>query len=116
MEVSFARKASVCKYVVPEGYPDAPRNGDMVELPAKVPEGVTVFLSAVDVREGALIATGSRTVAVVAAAGRIGEAEGLCERVVREIAGPFFHRADIGTEAAIARRVEHMKAVRSICV
>jgi phosphoribosylamine--glycine ligase len=32
---------------------------------------------------------------------------------VKQIGGPFFHRADIGTEAAIARRVEHMKAVRA---
>ena len=38
-----ARKASVCKYVVPEGYPDAPRKGDVADLPAEVPEGATVF-------------------------------------------------------------------------
>jgi len=37
----------------------------------------------------------------------------VCERVVRQIPGPFFHRADIGTAPSIARRVEHMKAVRS---
>jgi phosphoribosylamine--glycine ligase len=111
--VSFSPKASVCKYVVPEGYPDNPRKGDVVLLPTELPEGVTMFLSAVDVKDGALIATGSRTVAVVGTAATIGEAEAVCERVVRQIPGPFFHRTDIGTEPAIARRVEHMKAVRS---
>ena len=116
VEVSFARKASVCKYVVPDGYPDAPRKGDVVELPAKVPGGATVFLSAVDVRDGELVATGSRTVAVVATGESLSEAEALCERVVRQIPGPFFHRADIGTAAAIERRVEHMKAVRAVWV
>jgi phosphoribosylamine--glycine ligase len=111
--VSFAPKASVCKYVVPEGYPDNPRKGDVVLLPAELPEGVTVYLSAVDVQNGKLIATGSRTLAVVGTAATIAEAEALCERVVGQIPGPFFHRADIGTGPSIARRVEHRKAVRS---
>jgi phosphoribosylamine-glycine ligase len=113
VSVRFAAKASVCKYVVPEGYPDNPRKGDAVLLPAELPEGVSMFLSAVDVKDNVLIATGSRTIAIVGTAATIGEAEALCERVVRQISGPFFHRADIGTEPAIARRVEHMKAVRS---
>jgi phosphoribosylamine--glycine ligase len=111
-DVRFETKASVCKYVVPGGYPDNPRKGDAVVLPTELPEGIAMFLSAVDVKDGALIATGSRTVAVVGTAATIGEAEALCERVVRQIPGPFFHRVDIGTETAIARRVEHMMAVR----
>jgi len=110
--VSFSLKASVCKYVVPEGYPDNPRKGDELLLPAELPQGVTMYLSAVDVKDGELIATGSRTIAVVGIASTIAGAEALCERVVRQIPGPFFHRADIGTEPSIARRVEHMKAVR----
>jgi phosphoribosylamine--glycine ligase len=114
VDVSFARLASVCKYVVPEGYPDAARKGDVVVLPVDVPDGVTVFLSAVDVRDGELVATGSRTVAVVGVGEGLAEAEALCEGVVREIPGPFFHRADIGTAVAIERRVEHMKAVRAV--
>ena len=111
--VKFSPKASVCKYVVPEGYPDNPRKGDELLLPAELPRGVTMYLSAVDVKDGKLIATGSRTLAVVGTAATIAEAEAVCERVVRKIPGPFFHRADIGTAPSIARRVEHMKAVRS---
>jgi phosphoribosylamine--glycine ligase len=111
--VSFAPMASVCKYVVPDGYPDNPRKGDALLLPAKLPEGVTMYLSAVDMKDEQLIATGSRTVAVVGTAATIAGAEAACERIVRQIPGPFFHRADIGTAPSIARRVEHMKAVRS---
>jgi phosphoribosylamine--glycine ligase len=111
--VSFSHKASVCKYIVPEGYPDNPRKGDRLLLPAELPDGVTTYLSAVDVKDGELIATGSRTLAVVGTATTIAEAEALCERVVCQIPGPFFHRADIGTGPSIERRVEHMKAVRS---
>jgi phosphoribosylamine--glycine ligase len=111
--VSFSHKASVCKYIVPEGYPDNPRKGDRLLLPAELPDGVTTYLSAVDVKDGELIVTGSRTLAVVGTATTIAEAEALCERVVCQIPGPFFHRADIGTGPSIERRVEHMKAVRS---
>jgi phosphoribosylamine--glycine ligase len=111
--VAFAKKASVCKYVVPEGYPDAPRKGDSVVLPKNLPEGVTLFLSAVDTQKSELVATGSRTVAVVTVGETITDAEVLCENAVRQIPGPFFHREDIGTPAAIARRVEHMKVVRA---
>lgn len=113
VNVEFARKASVCKYVVPYGYPDAPRVGDAVELPKGLPDGATMYLGAVDVKDGELVATGSRTVGVVGVAETIAEAERMCESVVQQIPGRFFHRADIGTAALIAKRVEHMKTVRS---
>jgi phosphoribosylamine--glycine ligase len=112
-KVSFAARASVCKYVVPEGYPETPRKGDTVWLPEEVPAGVELYLGAVDLRGEELVATGSRTVAVVATAATLREAESLCESVASEVPGQFFHRADIGTEALIQRRVEHMKELRS---
>jgi phosphoribosylamine--glycine ligase len=114
LDVHFAAKASVCKYVVPEGYPDNARKGDTVLLPDDLPDGAAIFLSAVDMSGESLIATGSRTVAAVGTAETIGEAEAICEQVVRKIPGLFFHRSDIGTAAAIASRVDHMKAVRSV--
>ncbi len=111
---SFLPEASVCKYVVPEGYPDKPRKGDVVSLPSYTLPGVALFLSAVDVRAGELIATGSRTVAVVARGRTIAEAEELCERFASIIPGPFFHRKDIGTADALAKRVQHMRALRTV--
>ena len=112
LHIHFRPEASVCKYVVPEGYPDAPRKGDPVDLPAYPLPGVEIFLSAVDVRAGQLIATGSRTLAVVATAETLAEAEAECERAAGTIPGPFFHRRDIGTAAALAARVHHMRQLR----
>ena len=112
LAVDFAFEASVCKYIVPEGYPDTPRKGDAVHLPMQLPPDATLFLSAVDVKDGQLIATGSRTVAVVGKAATIAQAEVLCEQVVQQIPGPFFHRVDIGTQALIDRRIDHMKSLR----
>lgn len=111
-QIGFRSEASVCKYLVPEGYPDAPRKGDRVQLPDYLLPGVSVFLSAVDVQNGELVATGSRTVAVVACAESIASAEMLCEQIAGAIGGPFFHRKDIGTPEAIVRRVQHMQRLR----
>ena len=112
VEVDFARKASVCKYIVPEGYPDNSRIGDAVDLPPEMPAGVTLFLGSVDNKKGKLVAAGSRTVGIVALAETITAAEALCENAVRQIPGRFFHRSDIGTSAAVARRVKHMNTLR----
>jgi phosphoribosylamine---glycine ligase len=112
IDVRFSEQASVCKYVVPEGYPDTPRKGDEIHLPQELPANATIFLSAVDVQQGKLVATGSRTVAVVGVGETLVEAEAVCEQVVQQIPGPFFHRTDIGTDAVIAGRVDHMKRLR----
>jgi len=111
--VTFAPQASVCKYVVPEGYPENPRIGDAVELPRELPQGVTLYLGSVDMKDSALVAAGSRTLGIVATAPTISEAESLCEQVAAQVPGRFFHRGDIGTPAAIARRVEHMNSLRT---
>jgi phosphoribosylamine--glycine ligase len=112
VDVRFSAQASVCKYVVPEGYPDTPRKGDEIRLPEELPANATIFLSAVDVQQGKLVATGSRTVAVVGIAETLSQAEAVCEKVVRQIPGPFFHRTDIGTDSVIAGRADHMKRLR----
>lgn len=111
--VVFAALASVCKYVVPEGYPDAPRKGDEVRLPEEIPASARLYLGAVDQVDGLLVGTGSRTVAVVATAPTLSAAELIAEQVITTIPGPFFHRADIGTAALIQRRVDHMLRLRS---
>jgi phosphoribosylamine---glycine ligase len=111
--VSFARKASVCKYIVPRGYPDNPGEGEPVALPAQTPAEVKMYLGAVDLRDGRLVATGSRTLGVVGTGESIVKAEKSCERVVSRIPGRFFYRRDIGTEALVNKRIAHMKALRT---
>ena len=110
--VEFRPEASVCKYLVPEGYPDSPRKGDHVSVPDAATSKAQVFLGAVDLVGGQLVATGSRTLAMVATAASIAEAEEVCEAAIAGVPGPFVHRRDIGTEAALARRVDHMQQLR----
>jgi len=111
-KVEFENLATVCKYVVPEGYPDAPIKGEKIEIGA-VPEGTKLYYASVDAREDGLYLGGSRAVAVLGMASSISEAEKLAEEAVGAISGPVFHRKDIGTAALIEQRVEMMRELRN---
>jgi len=111
VEVKFSSKASVCKYAVPEGYPDSPDKGFPIDV-SKVPNQDLVFLGAVDQQGEHLVATGSRTAAVVGIADSISEAEKIAETAITSISGKLFHREDIGTAALIDQRVKFMERIR----
>ncbi|HEY5381898.1 MAG TPA: phosphoribosylamine--glycine ligase [Acidobacteriaceae bacterium] len=116
LDVAFAPEATVCKYLVPEGYPDHPHKGDPVRAPQTLPPATTLYLGSVDTdasKDTILFSAGSRTLAVVARAASLAAAEALCESVIAQIPGPFFHRTDIGTPAALNRRIDHMRSLRS---
>ena len=111
VDVRFKNKATVCKYAVPEGYPDNPIKGKSIDI-TKIDNPDGLFYASVDVLDGKLVEAGSRTVAVVGMAESISEAEQIAEREVAALDGPLFHRADIGTDALVQKRVEHMKSLR----
>ena len=111
IDIRFANKATVCKYAVPEGYPDKPIKGENIDT-SKISDPDKLFYASVDIKDGALIESGSRTVAVVGVADSISEAEKIAENEISSVSGPLFHRKDIGTDAIIQRRVEHMRALR----
>ena len=112
LDIKFAKKATVCKYAVPEGYPEKPHKGDRIEINT-VPEGVKVFYASVDEVDGQLIMTGSRAVAFVGIGDTIEEAEALAQKGVECVEGPIFYRKDIGTQELIQKRVEMMKVLRA---
>lgn len=110
--VRFAPLATVCKYAVPEGYPDHPIKNSVIDV-SKVREQDALYFGAVDEIDGKLIATGSRAVAVVGVADTISDAEKIAEHEINNIHGKLFHRPDIGTDELIERRVQHMRELRS---
>lgn len=113
IHVSFGPKATVCKYIVPHGYPDEPKKGDVVTLPSHIPAGVRLYYGSVDQREsGELELCGSRAIAVVGVGDTIAEAEQLAESVASRIEGPVFYRKDIGTKKLIDTKVAMMNALR----
>ncbi len=104
----FADKATVCKYTVPEGYPDNPVKNQKINI-SGVQNQNQLYLASVDERADGLYEIGSRTAAVVGIANTIYEAEQIAEAEINRIKGPLFHRKDIGTKELIEKRVEMMK-------
>ena len=96
---------------MPEGYPDNPIKGEPIDV-SKIKNHYRLFYASVDFKETILVEAGSRTIAVVGIADTISEAETIAEKEVLSISGPLFHRTDIGTNAAIQKRIEHMKKLK----
>lgn len=111
VKIEFENKATVCKYAVPNGYPDAPVKGEKIEV-GEMPEGVKVYYASVDEKEDGLYLAGSRAVAVVGIGDDVSAAEKLAEEGVGLIKGPVFHRKDIGTKALVDSKVEMMREIR----
>lgn len=110
-DVTFSNKATVCKYAVPEGYPDSPIKGERIDI-SKVENPDHLYFASVDIKGDTLIESGSRTVAVVGIADTLQEAEAIAESEIKRIEGPLFHRKDIGTEALIQKRIKHMNVLK----
>ena len=111
MNVSFENKATVCKYAVPEGYPDNPVKGEPIDV-SGISNTDGLFYASVDIQNGKLVEAGSRTVAVVGVADTISKAESIAEKEVSSVSGPLFHRTDIGTDEVIQKRINHMKLIQ----
>ncbi len=113
-DVKFAKKATVCKYLVPEGYPvksvkDQPLEINEAEI-AKA--GARLYYASVDEREGLVYTGSSRSIGVLGIGASIGEAEKKAEAACSFVKGRVWHREDIGTGALVEKRVEHMKELR----
>ena len=111
LDIKFSKKATVCKYAVPEGYPVSPVKGERIKI-GPLPEGLKVFYASVNDIDGELVMTGSRAVAFVGIADTIEEAEHLAQQGVESVEGPVFYRKDIGTQELIQKKVEMMKHLR----
>jgi phosphoribosylamine--glycine ligase len=105
-DVSFERLATVCKYVVPVGYPDKPTKDFEVFCDQS---DRSLFLASVMLKDQKLIACGSRTAAVVGKNKDVFQAELFAEAGIANISGKLFHRKDIGTKKLIDSRIKRME-------
>jgi phosphoribosylamine---glycine ligase len=108
--VKFSREATVCKYLVPEGYPDTPRTGRTLTFGDY--GKALLFYANVELNNGELQTLSSRTLAFVGRADTLDEAEKIAESAASSVGGDVSHRRDIGTEALLLKRIEHMKEIR----
>ncbi len=113
ISVTFAKKATVCKYVVPEGYPDQPKKEAPISGIPEPSDNLKVYYAAVNQKEGAVRLTGSRAIAVVGIGNRLSEAEKIAEDAANMIKGPVRHRKDIGTSGLIQKRIDHVRRIKN---
>ncbi|MFC1641465.1 phosphoribosylamine--glycine ligase [Myxococcota bacterium] len=116
LEVRFQPLATVCKYLVPEGYPSDPRRDVPFRFrrPIDVNERLRLYYAAVRQVGEELRLVGSRAVALVGLANSVSEASDLVESAISLVDGPVVHRPDIGTPELLARRVAHMQRLLAI--
>lgn len=112
--IKFDKKATVCKYIVPAGYPENPKANSEISVNeqeiGKIGGGV--YYASVKEENGKILTSSSRAIAVLGIADSIFSAEEIVENSMKFIRGDLFHRKDIGTRELIQRRIEHMRELR----
>ncbi|MFA6521237.1 MAG: phosphoribosylamine--glycine ligase [Candidatus Gracilibacteria bacterium] len=115
IKIEFESKATVCKYLVPEGYPEKARAGEKIEIDFKaapVGENLRMYYSSVDQKDDGLYLSSSRAIAFVGIADDLNAAEKLAQGACKAVKGPVFYREDVGTQKLISKRVEMMRTLR----
>jgi len=108
----FRRRSTVVRYLVPPGYGSRAVGGGLLELDeGKIEaDGVHVVYGAVDAAGPATVRLGTgRGVALVGEASAIHEAAARVETALRHVRGSYYVRHDIGTQADLTRRWEHVR-------
>ncbi len=132
-DLEFAEQATVCKYVVPEGYPTDPEAGAKVQVdeesvaraaratddsngdePRESAGDALLYYASVDEREDGIYTTTSRSFAVVGLAETIDDAEGIAEDALAVAGDEGLHmRHDIGKADLVQQRIDHMDELRA---
>lgn len=116
VRVDFLKKATVCKYVVPQGYGMESKAGlpISVDEAAIEREGARLYYAMVDDVNGKVLTTSSRAVGVVGVDDSLEKAEQACERALRFVKGEAIYvRHDIGKSNIVQRRKDHMDSLRT---
>jgi len=110
----FAEKASVCKYVVPEGYGVKPLAGEEIAVDegAIAAKGAILYYASVNEKDGRVFTTTSRSVGIVGIADTIDAAEAISESAMGHVSGRIHARHDIAKSATIDAKVARMDRVR----
>ena len=115
-KIDFAKKATVCKYVVPKGYGVKSEGGKEISFDVEGIKnaGAVVYYANIDEKDGKLVTMSSRSAGIVGMADTIEEAEQNCEKALEFVKSDWiFVRHDIGKKELVQKRVDHMNQLRS---
>lgn len=108
--VDFAKQATVCKYLVPQGYPDAPVAGAPIEV-GDYGDALLYYANVAEM-DGKLTTLTSRTMAFVGLGDDLEEAEAKAEKAAAAVTGGVWYRHDIGKTSILEKRIAHMRDIR----
>lgn len=110
----FENKATVCKYIVPNGYPGKAIPNQVINVDEKKinEAGAQVYYAAVNEKDGIVYSSSSRALGVVSVGETIEEAEKICENATKYVNGDIYHRKDVGTYDLIQKRINHMEELK----
>ncbi len=110
--LKFKPVATVVKYLCPEGYPANSVKNKPIKIidPSKIKN---CYFASVSLEDNQLMLKGSRAIGILGTGKNLAEALADCNEKIKNFSGPLFHRKDIGTEALIDKRMQHMQKIRS---
>jgi len=113
-KAEFEHQATVCKYIVPKGYPETAKAGQILNVnETKInEEGGLVYYAAVNQKDDKIYTSASRALGLVGIGDNISEAEEICEKATEFVKGNIYHRSDVGTAELVQKRIEHMNKIR----
>lgn len=103
-KISFKKKATVLKYIVPNGYGTRPEPGILHVNRRAMEPGVKLYYAAVSGTMERVEMSTSRSLAMVGIAESIEEASDIVERNLEHVKGNYFVRHDIGSREMMARK------------
>lgn len=116
-QLKVLQKATVCKYVVPEGYGVKSRVGEKIFVNHEhiLQTEAQLFYASVNKKNDYVTTTSSRSLAVVGFGTSIAQAEQIAENALKGICGEHIYiRHDIGTMDLLNQRIKHMKELRGM--
>ncbi len=111
--IEFENKATVCKYLAPEGYPGSPKKDELVKIDKNKLEqiGARYYYASVYRKDDEIYTTTSRAIGVIGIADDLESAEKIAEQGIGCISGKLFYRKDVGTLKLLQKRIEHMNSI-----
>ena len=111
--IEFENKATVCKYLAPEGYPGSPKKDELVKIDKnKLKQiGARYYYASVYRKGDEVFTTTSRAIGVVGIANDLESAEKIAEQGIGCISGKLFYRKDVGTLKLLQKRIDHMNSL-----
>ncbi len=111
--IEFENKATVCKYLAPEGYPGSPKKDELVKIDKnKLKQiGARYYYASVYRKGDEIFTTTSRAIGVVGIANDLESAEKIAEQGIGCISGKLFYRKDVGTLKLLQKRIDHMNSL-----